>query len=107
MSKEFKRQDYMRYNKLGKKSSKPSWKKPKGRHSKMRQKRGSYPKTVSIGYKNQTRKKYELIHNIEELNNLKSKQAILARIGAKKKLEIIKLAQEKNIKLLNVKENKK
>ncbi len=107
MSKQFKRQDHMRYNKLGKKSSKPTWRKPKGRDSKMRLSRRSYPKTVSIGYKQKSQKQYTLIHNLTELNNLKEKEAILARIGAKKKLEIIKAAQEKKIKLLNVKEVKK
>jgi len=107
MSKEFKRRDSVRYLKLGKKKSKVPWRKPKGRDNKMRLSRRGYPKTVSIGCKKQSQKSYELIHNLSELNNLKTKEAILARVGARKKLEIIKAAKEKKIKLLNVKENKK
>jgi len=104
MSKQFKRQDHMRYNKLGKKSSKPTWRKPKGRDSKMRLSRRNYPKSVSIGYKSPKKevKSYIVIRNLTDLKNLKTKEAILARIGAKKKLEIIRAAQEKKIKLINV-----
>jgi large subunit ribosomal protein L32e len=107
MSKEFKRQDYMRYNKIGKSSRKIAWRRPKGRDSKMRLKMRGYPKTVSIGYKQQSPKHYELVHNIQELDLLKSKKAILAGIGAKKKIEVIKAAKEKGVKFINIKESPK
>ncbi len=115
MSKEFRRQEYMRHLKLGKKKRKVSWRQPKGRHSKMRQNLRGYPKTVSIGYK---RKKSTsgkihnltpiLVHNLKEARDFpKNSIAIIARIGAKKKMEIIKILHEKKIKILNIRESKK
>ena len=103
----------MRHFRLGKKGKK-KWRKPKGRHSKMRKRRKSYPIKVLMGYKNARKKagridslKPILVHNSKELLNLgKENIAILARIGAKKKLELIRLAQEKNIKILNVRGQK-
>ena len=115
MSKEFKRQDFMRHLKLGKKKRKVSWRQPKGRHSKMRQGMRGYPKTVSIGYKTQKNQSGKinnlspvLVHNLKEADNFpKNSIAIIAKIGAKKKLEIIKILNEKKIKILNVREIKK
>ena len=115
MSKEFKRQDYMRHLKLGKKKSKVTWRQPKGRHSKMRQGMRGYPKTVSIGYKNKKSESGKissltpvLVHNLKEAENFpKNSIAIIARIGAKKKFEIIKILNENKIKILNVRETKK
>ena len=110
MSKEFKRQDYMRYLKLGKRKSKVVWRKPKGRDSKMRLKRGGYPSSPIIGRKKSNKDSGKinglnpiLVHNLSELESLdKSSAAILARVGAKKKFELIKKAEEMKIKILNV-----
>lgn len=110
MSKEFKRQDYMRHLRLGKKYKRVSWRKPKGIHSKMRLGRVGYPKSVKIGYKSpriQSGKINDLIphliHNVAELSSLaKNNLAIIARVGARKKLEIIKKAEEMKIKILNL-----
>ena len=111
MSKKFKRQDYMRSHKLGRKKRKVAWRKPKGRHSKMRKQRKSYPAKVLMGYRASKKEsgrinslKPLLVFNKNDLLKLgKDSIAIIAHIGKKKKLEIIKLAQEKNIKILNVK----
>ena len=111
MSKEFKRQDSMRHLRLGKKrKSLRKWRRPKGRDSKMRLKRRNYPSSVSIGYRTQRKESGKInglypvvVHNAKELLSLnKNSIAILGKIGAKKKIELLKLAQEKNIKLLNV-----
>ncbi len=110
MRKKFIRQDYMRHLKIGKKRKKlQKWRKPKGRHSKMREKRKGYPISPSIGYKSQGKTiPAKLINNMSELKNLKEKSTIIIakKVGAKKKMEIIKLAQEKKIKILNVKGRK-
>ncbi|WP_461461273.1 eL32 family ribosomal protein, partial [Methanobrevibacter sp.] len=45
MSKQFKRQEYARYKKLGDK-----WRKPRGRTSKMRRYEAGKPKMPAIGY---------------------------------------------------------
>ena len=110
MKLKFLRQDYMRHLKLGKNRKKlQKWRKPKGRHSKMREKRKGYPISPSIGYKSQKVVTQIIINNLNELKNLNEKNPIIIakKVGAKKKIEIIKLAQERNIKILNVKGIKK
>ncbi|MBS3077461.1 50S ribosomal protein L32e [Candidatus Pacearchaeota archaeon] len=110
-NKTFVRRNMKRFSKLGKNRKKlQRWKRPKGRDNKMRLKRKSYPATVSVGYSS-PRKEHGringqipvLVYNIKDLGKLGSDNvAILAKVGAKKKLEIIKFAEEKKIKILNV-----
>lgn len=110
MSKEFRRQDGMRWSKLGKGRKKlQKWRRPHGTHSKMRRRRKNYPKVVSIGYS--TNKSQAglvnglqtiVVHNQRELLAVgKNNGVILAKVGAKKKIELLKIAQEKNIQILN------
>src|SRR3989344_5482550 len=110
MTPKFVRQDYMRHLKLGKNRKKlQKWRKAKGRHSKMRKKRKGYPISPSIGYKSQKVMERVLINNMNDLKHLTKKVPVIiaSRLGAKKKMEIIKKAQEMNIKILNIKESKK
>ena len=116
MPKKFLRRDISRFSKLGKKRKKLQiWRKPKGRDNKMRLKRKSYPSLVSIGYKTPKKDSGKvngllpvLIHNLKELEALgKDSAAVIAKIGAKKKLELIKKADELKIKILNVKQGAK
>lgn len=111
MIKKFLRQETRRHSKLGKNRKKlRKWRKPKGRDSKMRLNMKGHPKTVSVGYKSSKKEsgKIEnkvpvLVHNTKELEFVTKNQIpVLARIGTKKKLEVMKLAQEKKIKILNV-----
>jgi len=112
MSKEFKRQESGRHSRIGKNRKKlQKWRRPKGRDSKMRLKRKGYSKTVSIGYKSNKKEAGKidnliptLVYNIKDLSSLKKNSiAILAKIGAKKKLEIISEAEKRKIKIMNVK----
>ncbi len=111
MTRKFLRQDLKRHSKLGKGRKKMhKWRKPKGRHSKMREKRFGYPLSPSIGFKKPRKeigkvdgKIPVLVHNVYDLSKVgKNNSVILAKIGAKKKIEVIKLAQEKGIKILNL-----
>jgi ribosomal protein L32E len=110
MSKEFKRTDYMRHLRLGKKRGRVVWRRAKGVHSKIRRKRTGYPRKPEVGYKTKRSisglingKLPVVVHNIRELSFLTQKNAaILARVGAKKKFEMIKKAEEMHISLLNV-----
>jgi len=104
MPTKFIRQESGRHSKLGKNRKKlQKWRKPKGRDSKMRLKRKGYSKVVSVGYKKPLTKKAKLISNLKELSEVsKDTTIILASVGARKKLELIKVAQEKGIKMLNV-----
>lgn len=112
MARRFLRQDTSLFFKLGRGRRKlQKWRKPKGRHSKMRQKRKSYPASPSIGYRKNLKERGKindffplLIENLSDLNKAKKENMLIlsSRLGAKKKLEIIKKAEEKKIKILNV-----
>ncbi|MBU0761142.1 MAG: eL32 family ribosomal protein [Nanoarchaeota archaeon] len=116
MKKKFIRQEADRHSRIGKRRKKlQKWRRPKGRDSKMRLNMHGHAKTVSVGYKKPKKQagkiqnlQVVLVHNRKELNDLgKNQGAILAKVGAKKKLELIKEATEKKIKILNVKGEKK
>lgn len=110
-ARKFQRQESTRYSKLGRKRrNRQGWRRPKGGDSKMRLKRKSYPVNVTIGYGTSRKERGKidgktpiLVYNTKDLERLnRDNIAILARVGAKKKLEIIKFANEKKIKILNV-----
>jgi large subunit ribosomal protein L32e len=105
----FLRRIWNRYSKLGKKRKKKRvWRKPKGRHNKMREKRKGYPKVVSIGYKKSRDKNYIFVNNLEDLKKVDTKsEIILGKMGKKKKLEAIKIAKERGINIVNIKKIKK
>ncbi|MDO8459851.1 MAG: eL32 family ribosomal protein [Nanoarchaeota archaeon] len=113
MSKKFPRQESTRHIKLGSRKSKITWRRPTGRHSKMRRKRRNYPASPHIGRRTPNKESGLisgltpiLIYNMKDLSKCDKTTAavISARIGAKKRIEIIKQAKEKQIKFLNVKE---
>jgi len=108
MKKKFLRRDAKRFSKFGKgKGKKSSWKKPKGRDNKMREKKKGYPKIVSIGYKSPKKIRKEKfieirINNINDLSKIKNdKVGFVGKVGKKKKVEIIKKAKGMKIKLKN------
>lgn len=117
MVKKFLRSETVRFMRLGKRRQKlQKWRKPRGRHNKIRKKRAGYPATPSIGYG--THKKLiglvegmrpVMITNMLDVTSMPhaSIGVLSRRIGAKKRMEIIKVAHEKKIKLLNVKGDKK
>jgi|SRR3989344_6514935 len=107
----FLRTDWMRFSRLGKNRKKLQvWRRARGKHSKIRKKRFSYPVMPTVGYKTQRKdigridgKIPVLVHNLNELLALtKNNVVILARVGAKKKLELIKKANELNLKITNL-----
>ena len=110
MKKKFLRSDWMRHSRLGKNRKKlQKWRRPRGMHSKIRKKRFGYPSFPSVGYmtpKEHAHKvdgaKTVLVHNLNELMKADKKSSIIiARVGAKKKLEIMKKADEMSIKVIN------
>ncbi len=103
-NKKFIRTHAKRHSKLGKGRKKlQKWRKPTGRDNKVREKKKGHPIKVSVGFKNNNRIQQVLIKNISDLNDIKENQKpLLAKVGAKKKLDIIKKAEEMKIKLANV-----
>ena len=106
-TKQFLRRIWGRYSKLGRKrKSKQVWRRPTGRDNKMRERRKGYPARVSIGYKQKTkmREKIEektpkVVYNLNDLKKAdKDDLLILGKVGAKKKIEMMKMAKEMKIK---------
>lgn len=92
-----------RYSCLGKgRKKKQKWRKPTGRHNKMREKRVGKPCVVSIGYGKQEKQKRIMIQNVKDLDRINNEVAIVGKVGKKKKIEIAKKAKEKGIKLSNL-----
>jgi large subunit ribosomal protein L32e len=112
MAPRFLRADTFRYKRIGSHSRKlQKWRRPRGKHNKLRLKRFGHPACPSVGYKTKKTNtgkvcglKPVLIANLASLDSVgKDNIAILSRkLGAKKKLEIIKKAEEKKIKILNI-----
>lgn len=110
MKKRFLRSDWMRHSRLGKNRKKlQKWRKPRGMHSKIRKKRVGYPSFPAVGYRTPRNDACKvrglvpvLVHNVRELENAgRGSGVIIAGVGAKKKIEIMKTANEKGIKVLN------
>ena len=103
----FKRHESFKHKKL-----KDSWRKPRGRHSKVRVRMRGKRKMPSIGYRNPleirglTRSGYRdvrvsNISDIEKLDPKKERAVIAHGVGRKKRLEILKKAEELRIKVAN------
>jgi len=100
----FLRRNWNRHSRLGKgRKKKQVWRKPKGRHNKVREKQKGNPARVRIGYKQTEKKKPMLINSIKEIETAKAGETIImGKIGMKKKIEIVKKAKEKGIKIHNI-----
>lgn len=106
----FVRADSFRWSKLGKNRKKlQKWRRSKGIDSKIRKKKKGHPTFPRIGFKTNKKeigkvkgKTLKLIHNMKELEQTTSQDAIIiARIGARKRAEIIKKAEEMKLHVTN------
>jgi len=111
MKRKFLRRSWDRYSKLGKRRKKKQvWRRPTGRHNKMREKRKGKPATVSIGYRTNKKNRGlinnmvpKTVYNLKDLENLKNNQMIiLGDVGKKRKIELLKEIVKKNIKVYNI-----
>ncbi len=104
---DFLRQEWFRFPRLGKK-----WRRPKGRHSKLRKhvkNKGYLPKPgygspVSVRGLHPSGLEEVRVFNPQEVKNLNPKtQAvrIASSVGMKKRIEIMKIANELGIRVLN------
>lgn len=91
---------------------KDSWRKPRGKSSRMRRKIRGWPKKVSAGYG--SARQLRGLHpsglrevlvfnptNIIDLDPSREVARVAATVGEKKKLDIMQKAEELNIKILN------
>ncbi|MGB9814959.1 MAG: 50S ribosomal protein L32e [Thermoplasmata archaeon] len=103
----FRRQEWFRYKKLG-----TAWRRPKGKHSKMREHRKYRPPVVDSGFRGPRAVRYlhpsgyrdVLVHNVKELQSLDpavDAVRIASTVGRRKKIEIYRNAVEKGFRVLN------
>ncbi len=104
---EFVRQESWRYVRV-----KPNWRRPRGIDSKMRLKKKGYPPSPNVGYRgpklvrglHPTGFREVLVYNPKDLEGIDPTRCairIAARVGKKKRMEIVKKADELGIKVLN------
>ncbi len=107
----FIRRIWSRYSKLGKKRKKKQvWRRPTGRHNKMREKKRGLPAVVSVGYRKDKKitgkiqgKEPKIVSNIKDLEKIKKNEIIiLSHMGKKKKIELSKKAKEKGLEIYNL-----
>lgn len=107
----FLRRDWYKKIKFGKTvKKKRKWRAAKGRHNKTRLGRKGYGKRPKIGYGQNRKLAQEIIRieTLKQLNELKKGQKIiLASVGRKNKINLIKEADKKGLIIVNKpKENK-
>ena len=104
---EFKRQEWFRYKKLGE-----SWRKPRGKHSKLREHLSWRPPVVDAGFRGPTAVRglhpsgfsEVLVHtpaDLERLDPQREAARIGASVGSRKRELIMEKAEELNIRVLN------
>ena len=109
-----KKPDFLRQDGHKIKRLKKKWRAPKGIHSKMRRKLGSYRKQPSVGYSSPKKVRFLhpsglkeiLTHNFKDLEKINSKTeavVIAKNVGTRKKIELLKKIKELNITILNIK----
>ncbi|OYT39875.1 MAG: 50S ribosomal protein L32e [Desulfurococcales archaeon ex4484_58] len=93
--------------------NKPKWRKPKGLDNKMRLKLKGYPPVVEIGYRgprpvrgyHPSGKKPVVVYSVKDLEELDPETHIIyigSTVGLRKRIELIKIAEEKGFKVANL-----
>tara|TARA_Y100000310_G_scaffold345132_1_gene462061 strand:- start:1 stop:444 length:444 start_codon:yes stop_codon:yes gene_type:complete len=109
-AKTFLRRNTREYSKLGLRRKKlQKWRAPKGRDNKMRLREKGRPSSVEIGYKQDTKtrgkiddREIRFVQNISDMKDLQKGSVVeLGRMGAKKKLDLMKVVKEKDLKVVN------
>ena len=106
----FLRSDTARHSRLGKNRRKlQKWRRPRGMHSKIRRKRFGYPTFPTVGHKSPRAtsglidgKKPMVVESIAGLSNVGKNNLVVIsrRIGAKKRIELLKKIEEMKLDLM-------
>ncbi|MEI6731197.1 MAG: eL32 family ribosomal protein [archaeon] len=111
VTRRFVRTDSFRHLRLGKKRRKLQvWRRPRGTRNKLRLKRVGHPALPTVGHRTSKAESGRLkglypllVNNLQDIDKAtKENIIIIARVGAKKKLEMIKKIQEKGLQIANL-----
>jgi len=101
-----------RYKRLGRISkTKQRWRRARGRHSKIREKKKSKARKVEVGYKKAEAergkingKRIVFVENLKQAGRIeKGALVVVCKVGRKKRHEIDKIIKEKGGIILNIK----
>jgi len=107
----FLRRTWNRFSRLGKRrKNKQVWRRPTGRHNKMKDNKRGYPPLVQLGYRGEKKDRGKIqmkepitVNNMRDLEKVKKDEIIiLGHMGKKKKIELCKKVQEKGLNVYNV-----
>jgi large subunit ribosomal protein L32e len=95
------------FKRLGGKKKGQKWRKPRGRHNKLREKIKGKPISPVIGFKKAEKAKIKLkaVGCLREIENVKKgENVLLAKIGKRKRKMFIEKLKQKGAKILNFRE---
>jgi len=99
--KKFIRRNHDKHKRLGGRRKKLVWRRPKGIHNKMRERRRGYPQRPEMGMKNY-RKETKLIGNMNDILSIrKGEEIIIAKVGRKLRNSLEDKAKEIGAKIIN------
>ena len=90
---------------ISKKKLEQKWRRPRGIHSKLRLNKAGKRKKPSQGFRSSRKNRKPnviVVTNAKDLANAKQSIILSSKLGLKKKLELLKLAGESKLKVLNV-----
>lgn len=105
---DFIKQDAHKKNRL-----KNNWRKPRGRHSKLRLGKRGHGKCPGVGYSspkkvkglNKEGLKEVIVKSVKDLENVKDEVIVISgKVGIKKKLVILEEIKKRNLKVINIKD---
>ncbi|MBM3199440.1 hypothetical protein FJZ53_00790 [Candidatus Woesearchaeota archaeon] len=109
-----KKPNFLKQDAQKKSSLYSDWRRPRGRHSKMRLRKKGRRKRPSMGYSspqlvrglNPDGVKEKLVYNLEDLSSVGKNEGVIisGNIGLRKKIEMLKKIQELKLTLLNLKD---
>ena len=100
----FRRQDSHKMIKLGSQTTKKKqvWRRAKGRQSKVRLGRRGHSRRPKVGWgAERVAEDFVRVETLKDLQGIKVKKILIASVGAKKRAEILKKADEMKLKVLN------
>jgi len=109
MTRKFLRTGTRKYKRLGKgRKKKQKWRKARGRHNKIREKRKSRPRKVEIGFRTNKNERGKIdgkipvfIENLKQVDKIKEGDiVILKKVGKRKRIGIEKKIKEKGGKIV-------